>query len=635
MSKDKINRKANRPGIWLPWYAYFHIIMIYISPFLLLTPLGLLTDLFTLEEFGLIFTNPVINLITVLTFIAAFSMAFWERKYLKQYDGSPQSIERTNKYLKISALGNIAIPISFQIIQATAIVIFLKKNNIQLASFMGHDPTPFIYMVLLGALFDIGLLFYVLQVRVIEPRLRDIPFNKKELPLDLIQRNVLTMSFGVLGCMFLIFVTLNPLTLQEGTQSVYKRLIPIVVYSLSYFVLVNLLLTDDIKQCLRRITHVTDALTNNDYTVEDQWATNRSELGLIVHSVNAFKHKANDILVKFDTSAKRTSSESDDLVSNMDITKNNIASITESLQSIKQEIENQSAGVQESNSSIEQIMGNIRSLNNSIEAQAAGVTQSSAAVEEMVANIASVSQILEKNGEVVNLLKDASEKGQEQVKVAVDTAQAVLTQSEGILQASSIIQNIASRTNLLAMNAAIESAHAGEAGKGFAVVAEEIRKLAEQSSSQSKTIDENLHSLSDSISRITVDIGHVKVAFENIYELTQKVREQETVIANAMEEQNSGNQQVLEAMRAISDSTSEVKNGSAEMLVGGEQILKEMQNLSEVTRVISETMNQINDFSMHISDAVAVTTASTNSTKQNVTSLISELDTFKLKNQQL
>ena len=630
MAKGKAKVKVQKPGIWLPWYAYLFIVLIYISPFIMVTPLGLVTEIFSNDDFGIIFANPLINSITVLTVICALAMVFWERKFLSQYTGTPESIKITNKKLKIAALGNIAIPIVLQLIEGTAIILFLKNNGIQLRSFETHNPALFIYMLLLGSLFDFGLLFYILQVRVIEPRLYMIPFEKKELPLDLIQRNVLTMTFGILGCMFLVFVCLNPYSLSQGSSSVYGRLGPILVYALIYFVIVNLLLTDDIKVCIKRITHVTDALIQNDYTVEDQKATNRSELGLIIHGVNNFKRKANKILLQFGDSAKKTSSESDDLVSNMDSTRNNVTNIVESLQSIKAEIENQSAGVEESNSSIEQIMGNIRSLNNSIESQSASVTQSSAAVEEMVANIASVSQILEKNSEVVNLLSEASDKGQQQVKIAVDTAEGVLQQSAGILQASSIIQNIASRTNLLAMNAAIESAHAGEAGKGFAVVAEEIRKLAEQSSSQSKAIDENLHSLSEAISHITVDIGHVKAAFENIYELSQKVREQETVIANAMEEQTSGNQQVLEAMRAISDSTVEVKNGAAEMLIGGEQVLKEIQALSEVTQNISASMNQINDFSQHISDAVAITTASTNSTKQSVTGLLDELNSFRL-----
>ena len=263
-----------------------------------------------------------------------------------------------------------------------------------------------------------------------------------------------------------------------------------------------------------------------------------------------------------------------------------------------------------------------------IENQSEGISQASAAVEQMVANIKSVSSILERNNEAVNKLGNASEKGQSSVKVAVDTAQNIINQSAGIMQASSMIQTLASRTNLLAMNAAIESAHAGEAGKGFSVVADEIRKLAEQSTNQGKSIDESLKALSESIAAVSDNIKTVQTEFEEIYNLAQTVKQQETVIANAMEEQNAGNQQVLDAMRSINDSTVAVKDGSAEMLNGGEQIAQEMDSLSNVTRIINEKMSLIGSGAQQISDAITIVNASTNETQLNIQSIQSDIDTF-------
>jgi len=625
------SKKTYANGIYIPWYGYLFLFLVYAATFAVMTPLSLITGLFTAAEMGVIFSNPLVNLSVIIVLIIAAVMVFIERKVIKSYDGTPEGAEKLNARLKLLATGNIVAPVLSMLVLSFIILGALTKSEDILAGFGGMKPTIFIVAMLEGSLLDVGLLFYILQIRVIESHLSSIPFDKKGMTLNIIQRNVLTLTFALLGCIFLVLVTLNPKNLDDGPIALYERLMPIVLYCLIYFAVASFLLTDDIKQCLRQISAITTALSEKDYTVEDKLPTNRSELGIILQGINTFKQSAAEILSQIDSSTKKTSNQSDDLVHNMDLTKDNVASIVESISSIKQEIENQSAGVEESNSAIEQIMGNIRALNNSIEAQAAGVTQSSAAVEEMVANIASVTQILQKNNQAVNALTSAADKGQQQVKTAVKTAESVLQQSEGILQASSMIQNIASRTNLLAMNAAIESAHAGEAGKGFAVVAEEIRKLAEQSGDQSKAIDENLRSLSEAIGGISTDINQVQTAFENIYELSRKVREQETVIANAMEEQNSGNQQVLEAMHAISDSTSEVKNGSAEMLVGGEQILKEMKNLSEITTVIADNMNQINDFSQQISDAITVTTASTNSTQENLQGLMKDLSTFKLK----
>lgn len=187
-------------------------------------------------------------------------------------------------------------------------------------------------------------------------------------------------------------------------------------------------------------------------------------------------------------------------------------------------------------------------------------------------------------------------------------ANAIVTQiaerSDSLLEASVIIQNIASQTNLLAMNAAIEAAHAGETGKGFAVVADEIRKLAEESNEQGKQIGGALKESIEIIRTMIVAGNGAEQTFDQVYELANQISEQEDFITRSMQEQLTANKDVLGAIKNINATTNTVKVNSSEMLSSSGDVANEMNTLDGLTQVITNSMDEMAAGAVQINNAI-------------------------------
>jgi len=399
-------------------------------------------------------------------------------------------------------------------------------------------------------------------------------------------------------------------------------------------ILIAVILTNSvIRSTVKKIKKGSAAMKNiaqgdGDLTVRMK-VSRTDELGEMYTYFNRTMEKIQNSVraVKQETESMQSSATV--LTRNMDNTASAANQIKSNISSVNVQIQQHGTSLRNAQGSIEQINSDVKKLMSSIENQSSSVVESSAAIEEMVANIRSVTKILEKNSTAIQSLENASEQGKQDIGRSVETAGKIQQQSQSLLEASKIIQNIASQTNLLAMNAAIEAAHAGESGQGFAVVADEIRKLAEDSNKQGKSITINLKDVLKSIDEVASSSEVLQEKFNQIYSFTQTVAQQEQSIMQAMQEQSEGGGQVLEAMKQISDVTLDVKTGGSSMRSAADSVNHEMSELLRLSEEITSGMNEMAQGITQINDSINSVNDLAKNNQASIDTLASAVGKFK------
>ena len=288
--------------------------------------------------------------------------------------------------------------------------------------------------------------------------------------------------------------------------------------------------------------------------------TSSDEIGLLSLQFNGFVSSLSNIIKRIKNAVVVTRDIGSSLASSTEESTTALEEIQRNIENMKNKTNFLDNEISESHKLANEAKGYILKMEDLMVSQSSAVSVSLKEIEGILASIKSMVQSSEAKYNVSQNLQEVAKSGEKMMEDTLKVIQKVSESASVIIELLKVINETASQTNILSMNASIEASHAGIYGKGFAIVAIEIKKLAENTASNSKRVNKSLNDLMEFMQVSENSMEQTSSFFQNIKTGISEVSEGITDSKNAIQGLSSGNEAIVQSLNTLVKVTEDVKN---------------------------------------------------------------------------